>query len=293
MRLNEIGQQLRAYRLESGMRAEEIAARLGVSRAALYRYEKGEVIKLDTVQRLAELLKISPLSLLGIGVEYYSRTIGFFERVRQLEETADQVLQVGEPLCYLVTSDAYDALLAQIAVEMTEQAGAEAPTVKALSEQVLGIMAARKRAYQMRRPNLITLISEPVLQRFLEQGVADSLRLSPTLRAYCRKVAAAEVESIATMLDTEPMGLQFSLIPGGEPTTNCTLLRQRERATLVINPFRSDTNCVNASGVALVTGAPEAVTSHQRVAEAMWRDSLKGAVAARRVRELLAGYAVQ
>ena len=67
MRFTEIGQQLRAYRLESGLRAEEIAARLGVSRAALYRYEKGEVIKLDTIKRLAELLKISPLSLLGIG----------------------------------------------------------------------------------------------------------------------------------------------------------------------------------------------------------------------------------
>ena len=30
MRFTEIGQQLRAYRLESGLRAEEIAARLGV-----------------------------------------------------------------------------------------------------------------------------------------------------------------------------------------------------------------------------------------------------------------------
>ena len=72
MRFTEIGQQLRAYRMEFGLRAEEIAARLGVSRAALYRYEKGEVIKLDTIKRLAELLKISPLSLLGIGVEYYN-----------------------------------------------------------------------------------------------------------------------------------------------------------------------------------------------------------------------------
>lgn len=65
MQFSEIGQQLRAYRLESGLRAEEIAARLGVSRAALYRYEKGEVIKLDTIQRLAELLKVSPAILNG------------------------------------------------------------------------------------------------------------------------------------------------------------------------------------------------------------------------------------
>ena len=95
MRFTEIGQQLRAYRLELGLRAEEIAARLGVSRAALYRYEKGEVIKLDTIKRLAELLKISPLSLLGIGVEYYNRPVGYFERIRQIEETADQILQTA------------------------------------------------------------------------------------------------------------------------------------------------------------------------------------------------------
>src|SRR5271168_4573840 len=113
MRFSEIGEQLRAYRLESGLRAEEIAARLGVSRAALYRYEKGEVIKLDTVMRLAELLKISPLSLLGIGVEYYNRPVGYFERVRQIEETADQILQLSGPLCYLTTSEAYDSALAE------------------------------------------------------------------------------------------------------------------------------------------------------------------------------------
>src|SRR5450759_4472539 len=130
MRLNEIGQQLRAYRLESGMRAEEIAARLGVSRAALYRYEKGEVIKLDTVQRLAELLKISPLSLLGIGVEYYSRTVGFFERLRQIEEGADQILQVGDPLCYLVTSDNYDQVLTQCLFELADEAGDDAVSVR-------------------------------------------------------------------------------------------------------------------------------------------------------------------
>src|SRR5580765_1353996 len=121
MRFTEIGQQLRAYRLESGLRAEEIAARLGVSRAALYRYEKGEVIKLDTIKRLAELLKISPLSLLGIGVEYYNRPIGYFERIRQIEETADQMLQVDGSVCYLTATDAYDNALANALEEATDQ----------------------------------------------------------------------------------------------------------------------------------------------------------------------------
>ena len=36
-----------------------------------------------------------------------------------------------------------------------------------------------------------------------------------------------------------------------------------------------------------ITGADEAVSIHQRVAESVWRDALKGASAAARVRELI------
>src|SRR5579875_2539727 len=150
MRFNEIGQQLRAYRMESGLRAEEIAARLGVSRAALYRYEKGEVIKLDTVQRLAELLKISPLSLLGIGYEYYNRPAGYFERLRQIEETADQILEVSGAVCYPVSTDRLDGALAQLLADAAEQAGAEGRALRALGDQLLGLLSSRKRAFALR-----------------------------------------------------------------------------------------------------------------------------------------------
>src|ERR1700752_1121756 len=172
MRFTEIGQQLRAYRLESGLRAEEIAARLGVSRAALYRYEKGEVIKLDTIKRLAELLKISPLSLLGIGVEYYNRPIGYFERIRQVEETADQILQLFGPICYLTTCHAYDNALAPTFDEAAEQAAGDRAAMRSMAEQVMGILTARKRMYSMRRPGIIAMVSISSVHRLLETGVA-------------------------------------------------------------------------------------------------------------------------
>jgi transcriptional regulator with XRE-family HTH domain len=284
MRLHEIGQQLRAYRMESGMRAEEIAARLGVSRAALYRYEKGEVIKLDTVQRLAELLKISPLSLLGIGVEYYSRTVGFFERIRQIEESADQILQIADPLCFLVTSEAYDTILADV---LFAHAGTD-PSRRSAAEQVLSVMAARKRTYNSRRPGIITMIPEHALVQFLAHGVCGGQSISPELHQRCLEVAAHEVTHMADLLEREPMGLQFGLLTGPELSTSCMLFRQRDRATLAINPFRADASLDSAGGVALVTAAPEAVATHQRVAETMWRDALKGPAAAERVRSLLA-----
>jgi transcriptional regulator with XRE-family HTH domain len=287
MRFTEIGQQLRAYRLESGLRAEEIAARLGVSRAALYRYEKGEVIKLDTIKRLAELLKISPLSLLGIGVEYYNRPIGYFERVRQIEETADQVLQLSGPLCYLTTSDSYDNALADAFEETADQAGGERMAMRSMAEQVLGVLAARKRMYAMRRPSIIAMVALPAVQRLIEVGIVSGGHVSERVRRICRDVAIAEVENIANLMETEPMGLQFGLLAGSPPSSSFKILRARDRVSLAINPFRTDTHPGAQTGVAMITGADEAIAAHQRVAEASWREAIKGPAGAIRLRQLL------
>jgi transcriptional regulator with XRE-family HTH domain len=287
MRFTEIGQQLRAYRLESGLRAEEIAARLGVSRAALYRYEKGEVIKLDTIKRLAELLKISPLSLLGIGVEYYNRPVGYFERIRQVEETADQILQLFGPICYLTTSDAYDNALAQAYDEAADQGIAERAAMRSMAEQVLGILTARKRMYAMRRPGIIAMVSLSSVQRLLETGIAGGIPVSDRVRRICRDVAVSEVENMAALMETEPMGLQFGLLTGSEPTSAFKILRTRDRVSLAINPFRPDTHPSAHTGVAMITGADEAIAAHQRVAEASWRESLKGLAGATRLRQLV------
>ena len=284
MRFTEIGQQLRAYRLESGLRAEEIAARLGVSRAALYRYEKGEVIKLDTIKRLAELLKMSPLSLLGIGVEYYNRPIGYFERTRQIEESADQILQLFGPLCYLTTSDAYDSALGEAFDEAADAAGGERMAMRSMAEQVLGILAARKRMYAMRRPGIIAMISLPSVRRLLETGVAGGIQVSDRVRRVCRDVAVSEIENIANLMETEPMGLQFGLLAGAEPSAAFKILRARDRVSLSINPFRTDTHPSSHTGVAMITGADEAIAAHQRVAEASWREAMKGQTGAARLR---------
>ncbi len=287
MRFAEIGQQLRAYRMDSGLRAEEIAARLGVSRAALYRYEKGEVIKLDTVKRLGELLKVSPLSLLGIGVEYYSRSVGYFERIRQIEESADQVLQASGPANYLTTSDAFDSVLADGLNEQVEQAGADRSVVRTTADQVMSILTARKRTYQQRRFGIIAILSESSIQSFVSHGILAGLKLSEPLRARCREVAMAEMRHIAESMESEPMGLQFGLSALPEVSSGFKVLRTRDRATLAINPFRADGVPTVQTGVAMITGADEAIAAHQRVAESIWRDAIKGPAAATRLRELL------
>jgi transcriptional regulator with XRE-family HTH domain len=288
MRFNEIGQQLRAYRMESGLKAEEISARLGVSRAALYRYEKGEVIKLDTVNRLAELLKISPLTLLGIGVEYYTKPVGYMERLRQIEETSDQILQVFGPISYLITSDQFDLVLAQIFEEAADATGAERGMARASAEQLLGVMHARKRMFATRKPSIIAILTYSSIQKFLTQGVAGNIAASEKLRQTSREVAFHEMELVARLMESEPIGLQLGLMPNGEPNGPFTLLRSRERAILAINPFEADAAPAAQTGVAMITSAEDAVVAHQRVAENAWRDAVKGSAAADRVRAMIA-----
>ncbi len=286
MRFADIGQQLRAYRLESGLRAEEIAARLGVSRAALYRYEKGEVIKLDTIRRLAELLKISPLSLLGIGVEYFARPIAFMERLRQVEEQADQLLLVGGALCYQVTTDAFDGAVGEAWTEAADGT-TDRLQARASADQGLGLLAARKRLYQARKPTIIAILGEAALRRFLVEGVAAGLTVPERTRQRCIAAARSEAEALANMIESAPIGVQIGLAAGVEPNGGFLLLRGRDRAHVISSPFPTDTPPNGGLGVGSITAADEAVAAHQRVAEAAWRNALKGAPAAARVRELI------
>lgn len=287
MKFSDIGQQLRAYRMESGMRAEEIAARLGVSRAALYRYEKGEVIKLETIRRLAELLKVSPLSLLGIGIEYFARPAAFQERLRGLEEQTEQVLLVGAAYCLPITGEAFDGALAE-AWTQAIAAGAERSAQLAAVEQSLATLTARKRLHAQKRPNLTAVLSEAALARFLNEGVAPGLSVPDATRARCREAARQEAESLAKLMENVPIGLQIGLASGTQPAAAFMVLRGRDRAHVITSPLCADTPPGAITGIAGITAAEEGVAVHQRVAEAMWRDALKGSAAAERVRELMA-----
>jgi transcriptional regulator with XRE-family HTH domain len=89
IRFDDIGNRLKAFRLGSGLSAEEIARRIGISRTALYRFEKGELAKIDPLEKLAEMLNVSVPTLLGVGVEYVASAVSYFERMRQIEENAE------------------------------------------------------------------------------------------------------------------------------------------------------------------------------------------------------------
>src|SRR4030081_1470492 len=117
LRFDDIGNRLKAFRLGSGLSADEIANRLGISRTALYRFEKGELAKIETLEKLAELLGVSVPTLLGVGVEYIASAVAYFERLRQIEETAEHIVVLAGPISYLLSSDSFDEKLAEVLSE--------------------------------------------------------------------------------------------------------------------------------------------------------------------------------
>src|ERR1700749_184164 len=114
IRFDDIGNRLKAFRLGSGLSAGEVAQKLGISRTALYRFEKGEVAKSETLEKLAELLAVSVPTLLGVGVEYIASAVSYFERMRQIEETSEHIIVLAGPISYLLASDAFDRTLEDV-----------------------------------------------------------------------------------------------------------------------------------------------------------------------------------
>src|SRR5690554_5589731 len=102
-----LGNRLRAYRVGAGLQAADVAQSLGVSRAVVYRMEKGEIVKIEMLERLAHLLNTSLASLIGVEIEYYSNAMGLFERMRQLEQRSDRIFAHFEPVSLLLTTDQY------------------------------------------------------------------------------------------------------------------------------------------------------------------------------------------
>src|SRR6185437_3900319 len=154
-RYDEIGQRLRAFRLASGLSADEVCKRIGISRTALYRFEKGELVKIETLEKLAELLDVSIPTLLGVGIEYIPSAVAYFERMRQIEQTAEHIIVLAGPISFLLASDNFEATLEEV---LTENVGDDVPDRRRFLADVPKIMAVlreRKETYRQRKPNVV------------------------------------------------------------------------------------------------------------------------------------------
>jgi transcriptional regulator with XRE-family HTH domain len=288
LQYDEIGQRLRAFRLASGLSADEVADRLGISRTALYRFEKGELAKIETLERLSELLKVSLPTLLGVGIEYLPSAVAYFERLRQLEETAEYIVVLSGPISFLLASNNFEMALDHV---LRESIPDDLPNrAKALAdvEKIMEILHERNRAYERRRPPIVNLISAMQIEQFLNNGLTGRVSLTERQKAMRREMARAEIKHFAAIAEEESIGVQIGLVTDSLPHIGFHIFRRRSGDVLTISPFRLGERPNIRVGVAMVTSAPEALSLHDDVVKEAWRTAIKGREAAAYLRELLA-----
>src|SRR6266480_6838375 len=148
IRFDDIGNRLKAFRLGSGLSAEDLAAKLGISRTALYRFEKGELAKIETLEKLAELLQVSVPTLLGVGVEYIASAVSYFERMRQIEESSEHIIVLAGPISYLLASDGFDGALGEVLRESVPDALPGRKRALEQVDEIIAVLRQRKDTYR-------------------------------------------------------------------------------------------------------------------------------------------------
>ncbi len=284
--LREIGRRLRAYRLGARASAAALARKLGVSRAALYRIEDGQMIKIEVLERLAPVLGTSLASLLGAGVEYHPSAVSYFSRMQQLESAAERIVAHFNPVSYLLTSDAYSQAMRAMLVESVPADPRVRAAALADARTVWRILEARKRAARIRRPAIVNLVGVPEIERLLDTGLVGRLDLPDAVRAERRRQAEREVEHLAVLMENEPFGVQIGLIEDTMPNVTFQLFYAGDGVSLAVSPFRLGELPNLRIGVASVTAAGEAVALYEAMVKDLWTRSLRGRAGARRLRAL-------
>ena len=285
----QVGQRLRAHRVGSGMSPEQVAERLEISRAALYNYEKGEgPVKLETLERIAELLDTSLPSILGVGTEYFSSAIAYFERLRQIEAASERVLVYYEPVTFLLTSDEYPKLLRDMLIEGLPEQLPNRKKAQAEIESLVAILSERRATISRGGPSFAGIIGATQVRRLLRTGLIGTYDLPKAERERRRLAARREVERIAVIMENEPVGIQIGVVDDTLPNQTFEICRSRDGTILVaVSPFRLGELPNVRLGVASVTAAQEAVDLYQKLAEQMWNRAAKGLNGAALLRKCL------
>ena len=281
-----MGDRLRAYRMGTGLQADEVAEQLGVSRAVVYRMEKGEIVKIETQERLAQLLGTSLASLQGVEAEYYASALALFERMRQIEQSTDRILAHFEPISVLLLSENYLNYLALMLEEALPQ-GADTQVQARQTLQMVEILRARQRNFEQRKPHIVSLMGLRDLERFVQTGLVGRMDVPAAVRRERIQAAHIEVARIAELMEHAPWFAQIGLVDDAMPSATYQVLTGAHHRVLMQSPFRLGELPNVRNGIATVTASPEAVALHEQMTTQLWAHASKGSEGAQRLRAML------
>ncbi|MEM5458814.1 helix-turn-helix transcriptional regulator [Paraburkholderia phytofirmans] len=281
-----IGERLRAYRMARGLRSDDIAERLAISRAAVYNLERGEIVKIETLERLAALLEVTLPNLLGVESEYHDSAVSYFERMRQLESRSTRILANFDPISFLLTSEAYPQHLRSMLDESVpdELVGESS---KRINSDVLKILAARRKVFEQQRPGILSLIGLRQIEQFLHHGLVGRLGLPSGVQLERKIAARKEVAHMIEVLNSDPIGVQVGIVTDNLPSETFQIFEEPGSQHVAVSPFRLGELPNVRTGIATITTSADAVAMYRGLIERVWAGSAKGRDGAKLLQLLL------
>lgn len=280
--VTDVGRRLKDLRIAMNLSIDGAAQSVGVSRALMYRYEAGDIVKLDTLERLARLYGTSTTALLGLGHEYIVNSVLFFERLEKLEEEAEHITTVFGPLAYVLTTDSYDEALS---LGLSTEDGADALTPAEL-QRLRRTLRRRKANLHEHKPGYVNIIPISEVQGYLNAALGPS-DLSAADRAAQRRQAVKEMQHLCALIEKPPMGVQIALTRRPLPTAGFQVLRLKSRRLLVTSPFRLGEPVNLRYGIATISGDEQALRLHESLIARLWDGALTGSRAVDAIEKLL------
>ncbi len=192
--------------------------------------------KIETLEKLADLLNVSVPTLLGVGVEYIASAVAYFERMRQIEETAEHVIVLAGPISYVLASENFDRALGEVLRESVPDGIAKRAHALAQIDELMAVLSRRKETYLRRRPAIVNLIAAAEMERFLRNGLVGRSDLPEAVRRERRALARAEAEHFTALMENEPIGVQIGIVRDTLPHSSFQIFRQPDRKILALSP---------------------------------------------------------
>lgn len=282
VKLGDVGRKLKDLRSATGLSVEAAAEAARVSRALLYRYEAGEIVKLDTLERLARLYGTSVPTLLGMSQDYVPNAVAFFERLEKLEQEADHITTVFGPTAYVLTTPAYDDALFLALTHDSDADGLNAGEIR----QLRATLRRRKAAHAQSRAGFVNIIPQAEIAAYLAVGLEGAPDTHARLADH-RRAAAAEMAHLCDLIEKPPMGVQIAVTARPLPTSGFQILRRGAQRLLVTSPFRLGFPLNLRYGVAVISSDAQAVRLHEALAARLWESALPASAAVATIRGLI------
>lgn len=270
--LGEVGRRLKGLRADMSISADSAARSVGVSRALLYRYESGDVVKLDILERLARLYGTSTMALLGLEHEYIVNGVAFFERLEKVEADAEHITTVFGPIAYTLSTDTYDEALM---LALSRDGSPDALTPAEL-QRLKRALRRRKINWRERKPGFVNIIPLSEVQAYMNAGLSTADDLSAAERNARRRHALKEMDHLCALIERPPMGVQIALTERPLPTAGFQVLRMKSQRLLVTSPFRLGEPINLRYGIATISGDEQALRLHESLIARLWDSALTG-----------------